>query len=138
MRHVIFWATGLLFAILVFLFVSSCTNDELPRPEIPEYCDTLTASYLLNVKPIIDASCAYSGCHDGAGGIGPGNYKNYNGIVGVLESGLFRQRVLTQKDDAVVGMPPNSNVYPESEKDDLTEEELRVIECWINAGYPEE
>ena len=126
------------FGIHLAILTVSCTNDELPPPEIPEFCDTIITSYNTNVKPIIDESCAYSGCHDGSGGIGPGNYNSYNGMLNVLESGSFRSRVLVQKDDAVLGMPPDQSVYPESEKDDLTQEELELIECWLNAGYPEE
>ena len=128
----------LLVAHAVFM-APACTNDELPPPATPDYCDTLVATYITNVKPIIDESCAYSGCHDGtgAGSNAPGNYRSYNGVLSDVESGLFRSRVLGTT-DPVLGMPPNQSVYDESVKDDLTVEELQMIECWLLAGAPEQ
>ena len=82
---------------ILSLCLSSCTNDVLPPPDKPGFCDSIMASYNTNVKAIIDESCAYSGCHDGSGGIGPGNYSSYSGILPVLESTSFRNRVLVQK-----------------------------------------
>ncbi|MEZ4952658.1 MAG: hypothetical protein R2825_03660 [Saprospiraceae bacterium] len=127
----------LYFAVLVAVAMA-CTNDVLPPPERPEFCNDIIASYNTNVKPIIDESCAYSGCHDGAGGTGPGNYKSYNGILSILDDGSFRNRVLEKERDPLLGMPPDNSIYPESQKDDLTEEELQIIECWLNEGYPKE
>ena len=116
-------------------FASACTNDVLPEPEIQSQCDTMLVTYDGVVKEIIDNSCAYAGCHS-PGGIGVGNYTTYDGLLPVLDNGLFESRVVAQKDDAALGMPPNSSVYPESIKDDLTEEELLIIQCWLLAGYP--
>lgn len=138
MKFVPFLLFGLILLIQVVLFMPACTNDELPPPETPAFCDTLFATYNTNVKTIIDESCAYSGCHDGAGGIGPGNYENYGGILSILESNAFQSRVIDLIDDPVSGMPPNQSAYSESKKDDLTEEEYRILLCWLDAGYPEE
>ncbi len=131
------------FSLLIFYVAGaffSCTNVELPPPETPAFCDAIVASYNTNVKDIIDQSCAYSGCHDGSGGIGLGDYTSYSEILGtgVLENGSFRNRVFGQKDDPVAGMPPNQSVYTQSQKDDLTEEELQILECWLAQGYPED
>jgi len=125
-------------AILFLFAFFSCINDKLPQPETPSFCNDIEASYNTNVKDIVDGSCAYSGCHDGAGGIGVGNYTSYNGMLNVLESGLLRDRVLGQKDNPANGMPPDQSVYPESQKDNLTEEELQIIECWLDSGFPED
>ncbi len=138
MHKVLFNAFLLLLGMEAIGLFSSCSNDELPPPQTPEFCDTIVASYNTNVKTIIDESCAYSGCHDGSGGLGPGNYNSYNGLTGVLDAGTFRSRVIGLKEDATIGMPPNQSVYAESKKDDLTEEELRIIECWLDVGYPED
>lgn len=116
-------------------FFTACTNDVLPEPAIQAQCDSMIVTYDGVVKDIINSSCAYTGCHS-SGGIGIGNYGTYEGLLTVLESGLFENRVIAQKDDPAIGMPPNSSVYPESIKDDLTEEELLIIQCWLLAGYP--
>lgn len=121
--------------VAVLYLIPSCTNDVLPEPEIQAQCDTMMVTYDAVVKDIIDNSCAYSGCHS-PGGIGVGNYNSYDGLLPVLDNGLLESRVVTQKDDPALGMPPNSSVYPESIKDDLTEEELLIIQCWLLAGYP--
>ncbi len=102
----------------------------------PEACDTLmNITYDGLVKTIINESCAYSGCHDGTNGIGPGDYTTFSGLNPFLIDGSFEERVITQKDDEVLGMPPD--VYQETQKADLTQEELDIIQCWINEGYPE-
>lgn len=116
----------------------SCTNDELPLPPHPAACDTMEVTYTNLVKDIIDNSCAYTGCHlTGSSSGATGDFSTFNGIAPYLESGSFRDRVVSQKDDPVSGMPPNSSAYPESQKDTLTEEEFLIIECWLYFGYPE-
>lgn len=113
------------------LFSGSCTTDTLPEPT-PTPCDNVMPTYTTNIRPIIEESCSYSGCHLGGA---PGLYDNYGGLLADLESGLFRQRVLLRKDDPNVGMPPD--YAPEDRPKDLTDEELILIECWLEAGYPE-
>ena len=134
-----------IYSILCLLLITmavACTNDELPPSETPEFCmDIPTPTYDVDVKGIMDASCSYIGCHVG-GGIGPGHYDHYDGLKTYLETGdnltTFKSRVVGDlKDDPISGMPPNQSVYPESKKDDLTPEELEIIECWLDAGYPE-
>lgn len=121
---------------LAFLLMwSACDYNKLPEPEQPEFCDTTEVTYDNQMKDIIDNSCAYTGCHDGAGGIAPFNYTNYDGLSNAF--GVMRTRVVTFKDDPAQGMPPNSSAYPQSRKDDLTEEELELFRCWIEAGFPE-
>jgi len=116
------------------MLVLSCSRDKLEESEV-ECDDTVTYSNI--IKPIIDESCAYSGCHDGGAGIGPGDYTKFSGIVRDLNNGSFESRTINQKDSPSIGMPPDNSVYPESLKDDLTQEELDMIMCWLDNGYPE-
>ncbi|MEO1259966.1 MAG: hypothetical protein AAFZ15_14325 [Bacteroidota bacterium] len=128
-----------LFFALFLLTAVACTNDELPPSMTPEFCDDIDAFYTTNVKPIMDESCAYAGCHDGAGGIGPGDYTNYASLSTYLDTRIesVRNRVFEIADNPSLGMPPDQSVYPFSQKDDLTEEEMNILECWLDAGYPE-
>lgn len=121
---------------IAYLGMPACTNDVLPKPDLQAVCDTIKVTYENGIKDIIDQSCAYSGCHS-PGGIGTGNYTSYNGLLPILNNGLFEERVITLRNDPAIGMPPNASVYPESQKDDLTEEELLLIQCWLLAGFPE-
>jgi len=113
------------------LAIHSCTNDQLPEPTVPESCEDAVPTYDNEIKPIIDNSCAYAGCHLGTA---PGIYDNYEGVKNMIESGSFRERVVIQKDDPFLGMPPDN--APDGRPKDLSMEELELIECWLENGYP--
>ena len=115
---------SLFFLIVLGSFVvllGACTSDKLPEPQVGD-CDP-TLAYNGLIKPIIDNSCALSGCHV-AGGDGPGNYSTYAGMQGALGNGSIESRVVVQRD-----MP----LFP----GELTEEEFDAIKCWLQAGFPE-
>lgn len=119
---------------LLFLIIA-CTRDQVEEVNLD--CEE-GITYDNGIKEIIDSSCSYSGCHDGAGGIGPGNYKVYDRrLLSDLESGSFEQRVINEMDNPVTGMPPSQTIYPETRKERLTEEELLLVRCWLEAGHPE-
>ena len=123
-----------LVAGLLIIIIFSCNSDELPEPEA---CDTLMPTYNTNVQSIIDQTCSYSGCHDGAGGIGPGDYSTFEGLAGSIQNGSFTDRVISSKDNPSRGMPPDASVYPESQQDDLSDSQLEILTCWIQNGFPE-
>ena len=125
------WFLGFLSLIVI---ADGCSNIELPPPES---CETNTPTYNNEVKEIIAQTCAYSGCHDGAGGLGPGDYMSYAGILSRLQSGLFASRVIDNASSPTTGMPPDASVYPESIQDDLTTEQFETIRCWLQNGFPE-
>ena len=121
-----------LLAMLALFFANSCVSDELPPTDNMVDCTGEQPTYETNIRNIIDNSCAYSGCHlDSA----PGNYSNFTGLRLAIESGTFSQRVFTIKDDPVLGMPPNN--APAGRPRDLTADELNLLRCWIQDGYPE-
>ena len=111
----------LIISSLCILF--SCSKDKLD--ENGEIC-TEEITYQRDVKAIIDASCAYSGCHDGANA--PGNYNSYQGMSPFLNESKFMRRVVQRRD-----MPPN---YA-SGTTFLSAEELNVISCWVQGAYLE-
>ncbi|MGK0364050.1 MAG: hypothetical protein ACI85O_001104 [Saprospiraceae bacterium] len=106
---------------------SSCTSDKLePIPE-PEFCDTLITSYQLNIQPIVETYCAYSGCHDGSS---PGIYLSYEGMVPSLANGKVMERAINSRE-----MPPS---YANEGFTELPEAEYDKLNCWIQQGYPEQ
>jgi len=113
------------------LFFNTCTKDSLPEPTATT-CDNTTPTYDAEIRPIIERTCAYSGCHLGGA---PGVYDSYGGLRADLESGLFRQRVILRRSDPNVGMPPDYS--PEDRPRNLTDEELFMVECWLDSGFPE-
>ncbi len=83
-------------------------------------------TYQNTVKPIIDGSCAYNGCHDGSSEA-PGNFTNYGGMLNWLQNDLFEQRVIINRD-----MPPADATGPT----ELSSEQIRILRCWLQDGYP--
>lgn len=130
--------------IIVGLVISciayySCDDDKV-QPNAG--CETIVAKYqssdpdVSSVKEIIDQTCSYSGCHDGVGGIGPRDYTTYEGMLRHLESGSFADRVITQRDNPALGMPPDASVYQQSLQDSLSSIQLEIITCWLQEGFP--
>lgn len=117
---------------IMMIFSPACTNDQLPEPTEPMGCLDSIPTYDGSIKAIIDNSCAYAGCHLGGA---PGIYDTYAGLEAALSGGLFRERVILERDDPGVGMPPN--YAPEGRPEDLTAEELELITCWLDNGFPE-
>ncbi|MEZ4985721.1 MAG: hypothetical protein R2795_11915 [Saprospiraceae bacterium] len=119
------------FAALCMLSLASCVADQLPQP-IAADCSQTNPSYSQDIQPIIETSCAYSGCHLDSS---PGRFDTYQGLLPYLQSNVFRQRVITERANASTGMPPD--YAPAGRPTDLTTSDLQLIECWLNAGFPE-
>ncbi|MFZ1791439.1 MAG: hypothetical protein WAT92_24140 [Saprospiraceae bacterium] len=115
------WLT---FSSLIMLSYS-CTKDKVI--DKPLNCET-NVTYITDIKPIIDNSCAYSGCH--VSSFSNGNYTSYNTMKNSLLSGSFEKWVLRDRQmppaDAPVGKPKT-----------LTEAEIELITCWKDNGYAE-
>jgi len=115
--------SALLLCSLFSLFVLSSCQDEEPDP-----CDDLNATYNGAVKAIIDVNCATSGCHSGPGAntFIPTNAQDYTSFIGIdgsLNNGFFTTRVLE-----VMDMPIGST---------LTTNQIEILTCWKDAGFPE-
>jgi hypothetical protein len=121
-RSVIFGSSFL----LIIGTLSTCTLDELVRPKTTS-CENIVTSYELNIRQIVDNTCAYSGCHP--------EYTDYQGILPVLEDGSFRTRVLKLRADANLGMPPD--YAPDNRPKELSAEQISLITCWLANDYPE-
>lgn len=122
-----------LLLISLTILILSCSRDSF-EPQNLDCDEVITYDGL--IKPIIDSSCSYSGCHDGSG-IGPLDYSNYNGMLPHLQSGSFTSRVINSRDLPVLGMPPDIGTYPQAMKSDLTDEEWNLVNCWLDNGFPE-
>lgn len=99
--------------ILITLFFSCKKEDQ----EVID-CSNTTSRYTNEVKPIINASCLSSGCHNA--GSNNGDYTTYAGLKAVASSGALQNRVIDNKT-----MPPSQP---------LSLEDRKKIKCWIDAG----
>jgi len=100
----------------------SCGSDD---PVEDFDCNTVDATYDGDVKAIIDG-CAIPSCHGGIDTSIPEvnrNYTTYAGLNSATSSGLLVQRVINQEN-----MPP-AGALPQSQLD--------LLQCWADAGYPE-
>jgi len=88
-------------------------------------CETLNATYDGEVLNILKTTCAYEGCHPA--------YLEYAAIKEKADSGKFEEKVLDS--NAKLPMPPA--YAPEDKPKSLTNEQLQILTCWMEAGYPE-
>jgi len=101
--------------ISILLFLLSCNKDKT----VPTCSTTEDVSYNSHAKAIIDNNCMK--CHDA--GSDNGEYNTYAGLKTVLDNGKFETEVLVDQS------MPRFN--------DLTQEDLDILQCWLEGGYLE-
>ena len=99
------------------LLVQACKKDEYKDLD----CNSINATYQAQVKPIIQANCLSSGCHNS--GSSNGDFTEYKGLKGKANNGSLNKRVLKKKD-----MPSGGS---------LSLDDRKKIKCWLNSGAPE-
>lgn len=102
------------FTLIAGIWWSSCKKDEYKNLD----CSTISSAYNANIKPIIDANCISSGCHNS--GSNNGDFTSYAGLKGKADNGSLENRVLDKKD-----MPPSGA---------LSLDDRKKIKCWIENG----
>ncbi|MDO9184439.1 MAG: hypothetical protein Q7W13_00390 [Bacteroidia bacterium] len=111
------WVKIFLSVLILAILIESCKKKE--KEEVID-CSGVSPSYNSDIKPIINANCLSSGCHNG--GSSNGDYTSYSGLKAVASSGTLESRVVTNKT-----MPATSP---------LSLEDRKKIKCWINSGAP--
>jgi hypothetical protein len=121
MRHhqTTFTLTSFLFLLLSF---SSCTTDSIAYD-----CTAIAPTYTDNVKSIMDANCAYSGCHDASTKAKGIDLSTYATVLSESSSARFMGSMHHEGDyDA---MPEGAS--------QLNTSDLQKIYCWIQSGAPQ-
>ena len=108
---------------LVAIFFYSCEKKigKVDANYVPINCDTITFSK--NIKPIINASCAKSGCH--VTGFANGDYTTYAGLYAKVSAGTFKLRVFDSPNNP---MPQDNGMLPPAK--------LAILKCWLDKGAP--
>lgn len=102
----------LLVSTLVSITILSCSKTS---PACGEKVDCSTVTYSGTIKPLIEDKCSLSGCHSSS-------WNTYSGILTIVNNGeLYDQVVATEN------MPQSGSMSCEQRAD---------VECWINAGAP--
>jgi len=112
---------------IISLLIAACANDQTADPNSGDCNLPSEVSFAVDIQPIINASCAYSGCH-GQNGVS-GDFTTYDGMLAALDADKIQARVLDAKD-----MPPT--YAPDDKPKELTNCELDFIQSWVDAGYP--
>lgn len=105
--------------VLIVIFCSACTYHDLndfntPVGEEPFVCNPET-SWQKDILPILEKSCAVSGCHDG---ISRRDWTDYNEVN--RYAAAFKQK--TQDGSMPFDGPP------------LPREQINIIACWVDSG----
>lgn len=107
--------------IAILLSLGACMHQPFHAP-VPkgEECVGVHASFLTDIQPILHASCAKAGCHDGQSM--PHDFSVYSELKPVLEDSAFYYYVIKDR-----SMPQDTV---------LSEEQIVRIRCWAAQGYP--
>jgi hypothetical protein len=110
--------------VCYLVLLAACSKDTDDPVDIPgdrtDPCDVQKISFVSDVKPVIDASCATSGCHGASSLNGPGPLVTY--------SQIFNARSTIQSAVSSGRMPIGGSLSASSKS---------AILCWINNGAPE-
>ena len=98
-------------------FLYACTKDAATTTSGD--CSSTPKSFSIDVNPVIQASCATSGCHGAGSNNGPGALVTY--------SQVFNARSAIRASVSSGRMPKNGSL--------TTSEKAKII-CWIDNGSP--
>ena len=120
--------------IVAFLALSACTFNKLedlePKPPV-DFCDSAAVTFSVDIVQILETNCtqksfnSFGGsCHESGSTIA--DYTTYAGIKAKVDEGKLRQRAIVE-----ASMPPAFSTGP---RPDSTQ--LAIIQCWLDAGAP--
>lgn len=102
--------------ISIMICIITATGCEYSKSDVLPDCATVPARFAEDVLPLIHTKCATS-CHNASSANRGGPLTNYTQIKN--KAALVKSMVETKK------MPRNGS---------LTDAEIKVISCWVDAG----
>ncbi len=124
--------------VTVLFLISGCTKDKAdPPPHLlndnngngatnKNACDTLFNSFSQDIEPIFAQECATSGCHDQSSQIAGIVLETHAQIRSETKNGQVLCAI--RHEASCTNMP-----YQEAQ---LSQDKIKAIECWADAGYP--
>jgi hypothetical protein len=100
-------------------------NKEDLYQNFPDNCNTTAVSYAVDIRPVIDQSCAFIGCHAGASPAAGLKLETYAELKAIADNGKLVGRI-TGTSGTV--MPPTGP---------LNDCSIQQITAWVNQGAPE-
>lgn len=117
-----------LFSLLTAAFAYGCVNNKADtiKPANPGGCDTANLSYAADINPIMQQSCAVSGCHTNATMAGTFTFETYAGVREAIQHDRLIGAINHQS--GFIAMPQNS---PK-----LSDCAIAKITQWVVIGAP--
>jgi hypothetical protein len=90
-------------------------------------CSGATPTYTGEIKPVLDASCGLSGCHDAASAEGGIILTDYPSAAAI------------SRNDSFLGSIQHKRGYRQMPEDaaKLSPESIQLLTCWVQGGSPE-
>jgi hypothetical protein len=110
-------------ALFSSLFFVSCQKDTVSTVD----CTGLTPTYTRDIKPILNASCALSGCHTSYTAQAGIDLSNFNSASEASLQDRFLGSIQQKK--GYRPMPQNAA--------QLSADKIQLITCWVQNGSPD-
>ena len=111
------------FTITCILVLLSCSKDEETKAD----CSGVSPTYTSDIAPIINLSCAISGCHTAIFPADGLDLSTYSKVKSASINGKVLQSI--KHLSGVKAMPQDAAK--------LSVDKITKVECWIQAGAPE-
>ena len=118
-----------LWLISIFSIGSSCYKDnreDLYQNLNTDNCVTDVVSFSAQIAPILNRSCALSGCHNAQSATAGVVLSNYSGAAQIASNGKLLQRISLANGEPAL-MPPMGK---------LPACDIALIEKWVVDGFP--
>ena len=115
--------TFVLSLIMVSFYLVSCKKEAVDIFD----CSGLTPTYTADIKPILDASCAKSGCHNAATAKKGVNLSTFASASSVSQEARFLGAI--QHKQGYAKMPDDGPKLPDAQ--------VELLTCWVQAGSPQ-
>jgi hypothetical protein len=110
-------------SVLGIVFIYACKKKSITTYD----CTGITPTYIANIKPLLDASCATSNCHSAATKASGIDLSTFVAAKAYSSNDKFIKSI--QHISGVEAMPKGGSK--------LSEDNIKLIYCWTNNGTPE-
>lgn len=113
--------------LIVLLLLSTIIVSACKKEDVSQYdCTGTTPSYTAVIKPILDANCAVSGCHNASSSKSGVNLSTFEDSKKVAGESQFLGSIQHKK--GYSKMPKGGSK--------LSESDIKLLSCWVQNGMP--
>lgn len=120
-----FFTQALLYGSFLYLAML-CISCEKESPDMFD-CSGIAPTYTADIKPILDASCAKSGCHNATTAEAGVNLSSYASASSISQEDRFLGAI--QHKQGFPKMPDDGPKLPDAQ--------IELLTCWVQNGSPQ-